>query len=57
MAIISNAVTIADAGAFSVSLGSLVHIKTITADSASTVSFVHGSSDVVFDSTYPMYKL
>jgi hypothetical protein len=57
MAIISNAVTIADAGAFSVSLGSLVHIKTITADSASTVSFVHGSSDVVFDSTYPMYVL
>jgi hypothetical protein len=57
MAIISNAVTIADAGAFSVSLGSMVHIKTITADSASTVSFVHGSSDVVFDSTYPMYVL
>jgi hypothetical protein len=27
MAIISNAVTIADAGAFSVSLGSMVHIK------------------------------
>jgi hypothetical protein len=57
MAIISNAVTIADAGAFSVSLGSMVHIKTITADSASTVSFVHGSSDVVFDSTYPIYVL
>jgi hypothetical protein len=31
MAIISNAVTIADAGAFSVSLGSMVHIKTLTA--------------------------
>ena len=57
MAIISNAVTIADAGAFSASLGSMVHIKTITISSnAATVSFVHGSSDVVLDSTYPIYK-
>lgn len=55
MAIISNAVTIADAGAFSVSLGSKVHIKTLTASSSSTLSFVHGSSDVVLDSTYPIY--
>ena len=37
--------------------GSLVPIKTLTADSASTVSFIHGSSDVVFDSTYPIYVL
>ena len=56
MAIISNAVTIADAGAFSVSLGSMVHIKTLTASSSSTLSFVHGTADVVLDSTYPIYK-
>ena len=56
MAIISNATTIADAGAFSVSLGSMVHIKTVTASNAATVSFVHGSSSVVFDNTYPIYK-
>mgnify|MGYP006128174007 CR=1 FL=1 len=56
MAIISNATTIADAGAFSVSLGSLVHIKTLTASSSATLSFVHGTADVVLDSTYPIYK-
>ena len=36
MAIISNAVTIADAGAFSASLGSMTHIKTITISSNTT---------------------
>ena len=56
MAIISNAVTIADAGAFSASLGSQVLIKTLTASSSSTLSFVHGASSVVFDSTYPIYR-
>jgi hypothetical protein len=56
MAIISNAVTIADAGAFSVSLGSLVHIKTLTASASATLSFVHGTDGVVLDSTYPIYK-
>jgi hypothetical protein len=56
MAIISNAVTIADAGAFSVSLGSLVHIKTLTADNSANLSFVHGTADVVLDSTYPIYQ-
>ena len=57
MAIISNAVTIADAGAFSVGLGSMTHIKTITLSSAAaTVSFVHGSSSVVLDSTFPVYR-
>ena len=55
MAIISNGTTIADAGAFSASLGSMVHIKTITASSSGTVSFVHGSSSVVFNNTYPIY--
>jgi hypothetical protein len=56
MAIISNAVTIADAGAFSVSLGSMVHIKTLTASASATLSFVHGTDGVVLDSTYPIYK-
>ena len=56
MAIISNGTTIADAGAFSVSLGSQVLIKEITASSDSTISFVDGSASVVLDSTYPIYK-
>ena len=55
MAVISNAVTIADAGAFSSSLGSMVLIKTLTASSSGTLSFVHGSASVVLDSTYPIY--
>ena len=57
MAIISNAVTIADAGAFSASLGSLTLIKTITISSdTGTVSFVDGASSVVLDDTYPIYQ-
>ena len=56
MAIISNATTIADAGAFSVGLGSMVLIKTLTASSSSTLNFVDGSASVVLDSTYPIYK-
>jgi len=56
VAIISNAVTIADAGAFSASLGSQVLIKTITVSSAAgTVSFVNGASSVVLNNTYPLY--
>ena len=35
--------------------GAMTHIKTLTASSSSTLSFVNGSSDVVFDSTYPIY--
>ena len=34
---------------------SLTHIKTLTASSSDTLSFVDGSSDVVLDSTYPIY--
>ena len=34
---------------------SLTLIKTLTANSDSTLSFVNGSSDVVLDSTYPIY--
>ena len=55
MAIISNATTIADAGAFSVSLGAMTLIKTVTASSSATVNFVHGASSVVLNDTYPIY--
>ena len=34
---------------------SMVLIKTLTADEDSTLSFVNGTSDVVLDSTYPIY--
>jgi len=34
---------------------SMVLIKTLTASSDSTISFVNGSSDVVLDNTYPVY--
>ena len=54
MAVISNGTTIADAGAFS-GLGSLVLIKTLTASSSGTLSFVDGASSVVFDGTYKEY--
>jgi len=56
MAFISNGTTILDNGAFSASLGNQVLIKEQTASSSSTISFVDGSSDVVLDSTYPIYK-
>ena len=36
--------------------GSLVPIKTLTASSSGTLSFVHGTDGVVLDSTYPIYK-
>ena len=55
MAFVSNGTTILDAGAFSASLGSMVHIKTLTASSSATLSFVDGASSVVLDSTYPIY--
>ena len=39
----------------SVSAGSMVFIKKLTASSSSDLSFVNGSSDVVLDSTYKEY--
>jgi len=39
----------------SISSGSMVFIKKLTASSSSTLSFVNGSSDVVLDSTYKEY--
>ena len=35
--------------------GSMVLIKTLTASTSSTLSFVDGSSSVVLDNTYPVY--
>jgi hypothetical protein len=56
MPFISNGTTILDNGAFSVSLGSKILIKEITASADATISFVDGTADVVLDSTYPIYK-
>ena len=56
MAFISSGTTIIDNGAFQASLGSLVHIKTLTASSSATLSFVHGTDGVVLDSSYPIYR-
>ena len=36
--------------------GALVHIKTLTASSSATLSFVNGTDSVVLDNTYPIYK-
>ena len=41
--------------ASSLPTGAMTLIKEQTASSSSTISFVHGSSDVVLDSTYPIY--
>tara|TARA_R110002074_G_scaffold227117_1_gene398695 strand:+ start:37 stop:651 length:615 start_codon:yes stop_codon:yes gene_type:complete len=55
MAVISNTTTIIDAGAISVAKGALTHIKTLTASSSGTLTFHHGTSDVILDSTYKHY--
>ena len=55
MAVISNATTIIDAGAISVASGAMTLIKTLTASSSGTLSFVDGASSVVLDGTYKKY--
>ena len=42
--------------ASSLPTGAMTLIKEQTASSSSTISFVHGTSDVVLDGTYPIYK-
>ena len=42
--------------AASIPSGALVPIKTLTASSSATLSFVHGTDGVVLDNTYPIYK-
>ena len=41
--------------AASVPTGAMTLIKTLTASSSATLSFVHGTDGVVLDSTYPIY--
>jgi hypothetical protein len=57
MGLISNGTTLLDAGAIDsgVPTGAMTLIKTLTASGASTLSFVHGASSVVLDSTYKKY--
>ena len=57
MAVISNGTTLINAGALdsAVPTGSMVHIKTLTASSSATLSFVDGASSVVLDGTYKKY--
>jgi len=42
-------------GFATISPGSMTLIKTLTASSSANLSFVHGASDVVLNSTYPVY--
>ena len=55
MGLISNGTTLLDAGSISAAKGALTLIKTLTASSSGTLSFVHGTSDVVLDGTYKEY--
>ena len=57
MGVISNGTTLLDAGSLDsgVATGSMTLIKTLTASSSSTLSFVDGASSVVFDGTYKEY--
>ena len=57
MAVVSNGTTIIDAGALGsgVATGKMILIKTLTASDSANLSFVHGSSSVVFDNTYDKY--
>ena len=57
MAVISNGTTLINAGALDsgVPTGSMKLIKSITASSDSTISFVNGASSVVLDGTYKEY--
>ena len=41
--------------ASSLTAGAMTLIKSQTASSSATISFVHGTSDVVLDNTYPIY--
>ena len=57
MGLISNGTTLLDAGALDsgVATGAMTLIKTLTASSSGTLSFVHGTSSVVLDGTYKEY--
>ena len=57
MAVVSNGTTIIDAGALGsgVATGKMTLIKTLTASSSGTLSFVDGAASVVLDDTYDSY--
>ena len=57
MAVVSNGTTIIDAGALGsgVATGKMTLIKTLTASSSATLSFVDGAASVVLDDTYDSY--
>ncbi len=57
MAVISNGTTLIDNGILDAAIptGKMTLIKTLTASSSSTLSFVDGTSDVVLDDTYDEY--
>jgi hypothetical protein len=57
MGLISNGTTLLDAGAIDsgVPTGAMTLIKTLTASSSGTLSFVNGASSVVLDGTYKEY--
>lgn len=57
MGVISNGTTMLDGGSLDsgIATGSLTLIKTLTASTSSTLSFVHGASSVVLDGTYQDY--
>jgi len=57
MGLISNGTTIFDAGALDSGLakGAMTLIKTLTASSSGTLSFINGSNGVVLDGTYKEY--
>ena len=57
MAVVSNGTTIIDAGALGsgVATGKMTLIKTLTASSSATLSFVDGAASVVLDATYDSY--
>ena len=57
MGVISNGTTLLDAGAIDsgIPTGAMTLIKTLTASSSGTLSFVDGASSVVLDNTYDSY--
>jgi len=57
MGVISNGTTLLDAGAIDsgIPTGAMTLIKTLTASSSATLSFLNGTSSVVFDDTYDSY--
>ena len=57
MGLISNGTTLLDAGAIdgSIATGAMTLIKTLTASSSGTLSFVNGADSVVLDGTYKEY--